>query len=132
MDVCRAIVTVSTVGYGDVVAANHNERIFIIVVGLVGGIVFAFSLGNITSLIAATQVRHKAVCCRVWHRGRKFAKLFCVLKASCSSVSIRKHFCRNFRQVLFEMRSFCTPVKPEVRIWLAGFGAKIRGQASRN
>jgi hypothetical protein len=52
----RAIVTVTTVGYGDIVASNHTERIFVIVVGLVGGIVFAFSLGNITSLISATQV----------------------------------------------------------------------------
>jgi hypothetical protein len=55
--VCRAIVTVTTVGYGDVIAGNHEERIFVIVVGLLGGIVFAFSLGNITSLIASTQVR---------------------------------------------------------------------------
>jgi hypothetical protein len=48
---------VTTVGYGDVIAGNHEERIFVIVVGLLGGIVFAFSLGNITSLIASTQVR---------------------------------------------------------------------------
>jgi len=60
-----AIVTVSTVGYGDIVAANHTERIFVIFVGLIGGMFFAFSLGNINSLISATMVRSVLQCCSV-------------------------------------------------------------------
>ena len=48
-----AVITISTIGYGDVLPVTHTERIFCLISGLLGGIVFAFTLGNITSLISS-------------------------------------------------------------------------------
>lgn len=46
-----AIITISTVGYGDILPINHDERIVNILAVLIGGIVFAFSLGLLQQLI---------------------------------------------------------------------------------
>ena len=46
-----AIVTIGTVGYGDILPVTHNERIFGTIAALIGGICFSYSLGSITQLI---------------------------------------------------------------------------------
>jgi len=46
-----AVTTISTIGYGDIIPTNHGERILTLIAGLVGGVAFAFALGNITALI---------------------------------------------------------------------------------
>jgi potassium channel len=50
-----AMVSVTTMGYGDVVPVTHAERIFGLVTALVGAVVFSFCMGNVASLI--TQAR---------------------------------------------------------------------------
>jgi hypothetical protein len=50
-----ALATVSTIGYGDVLPVNHHERTFSVFVALIGVIIFAFAMGNITTLLASTQ-----------------------------------------------------------------------------
>jgi hypothetical protein len=46
---------VSTIGYGDVGPVNHVERQYTIFVALSGVMAFAFAMGNINSLIEATD-----------------------------------------------------------------------------
>jgi CRP-like cAMP-binding protein len=46
-----ALVTISTVGYGDILPTNHTERIFNICALLIGGLCFAFCLGMLQTLI---------------------------------------------------------------------------------
>ena len=55
MSLYWAVITISTIGYGDVLPVTHTERIFCLISGLLGGIVFAFTLGNITSLISVSS-----------------------------------------------------------------------------
>jgi len=50
-----ALATVSTVGYGDVLPVNHVERTYSVFVALIGVVIFAFAMGNITTLMASTQ-----------------------------------------------------------------------------
>jgi hypothetical protein len=50
-----AVATVSTIGYGDVGPVNHVERQYTIFVALSGVMAFAFAMGNINSLIEATD-----------------------------------------------------------------------------
>jgi hypothetical protein len=45
-----AVTTISTIGYGDVVPKTHNERIYALIAQLIGAIVFAFALGNMTQV----------------------------------------------------------------------------------
>jgi len=49
-----AIITISTMGYGDVLPVTSTERIFSVAVALIGAVVFSYSMGNITSLISQT------------------------------------------------------------------------------
>jgi hypothetical protein len=46
------IVTLATVGYGDVTPANDIERSYATALALVGAIVFAYCIGSISSLAA--------------------------------------------------------------------------------
>jgi hypothetical protein len=47
-----AMISVTTMGYGDVIPVTHTERIFGLVVALVGAVVFSFCMGNVASLIS--------------------------------------------------------------------------------
>jgi hyperpolarization activated cyclic nucleotide-gated potassium channel 2 len=46
-----AIITICTVGYGDIGPVTHDERVFALITALIGGICFSYSLGSITQLI---------------------------------------------------------------------------------
>ena len=54
-----AIITICTVGYGDISPVNHMERIFGLISAMIGGIVFSYSLGSITQLIQAKNGSNK-------------------------------------------------------------------------
>ena len=45
------ITTISTVGYGDIVAVNTEERIFISIFMFVGVFSFSYTSGSISNLI---------------------------------------------------------------------------------
>mmetsp|Transcript_8284 Transcript_8284/g.19344 ORF Transcript_8284/g.19344 Transcript_8284/m.19344 type:complete len:757 (-) Transcript_8284:2630-4900(-) len=49
-----ASVTVSTIGYGDILPVTHIEREFACVMAIFGACIFAYGMGNITSLIQQT------------------------------------------------------------------------------
>ena len=50
-----ALSTVSTIGYGDVRPQNNVERQYAVVVALIGVVLFAFSMGNINTLMGTTD-----------------------------------------------------------------------------
>ena len=45
-----AVVTLSTVGYGDVTPTNDSERIFAASLALLGAVIFAYCIGSISTL----------------------------------------------------------------------------------
>lgn len=48
-----ALVTITTIGYGDVVPANTGERIFLLFTMLLGTSVFAYVVGSVCGIVAA-------------------------------------------------------------------------------
>ena len=48
-----AVVTMTTVGYGDITPTNDNERRYTIFTLILGALVFGYMLGEISSLVAA-------------------------------------------------------------------------------
>ena len=50
-----AVATVSTIGYGDVGPANHEERLYTMFVAITGVIIFAFAMGNVTTIMSNTM-----------------------------------------------------------------------------
>ena len=47
-----ALVTITTVGYGDIGATNNYERVFCCVVMIIGVIAFSFANGSLASIIS--------------------------------------------------------------------------------
>eukprot|EP00283_Hemiselmis_rufescens_P005813 CAMPEP_0173423972 /NCGR_PEP_ID=MMETSP1357-20121228/4047_1 /TAXON_ID=77926 /ORGANISM="Hemiselmis rufescens, Strain PCC563" /LENGTH=917 /DNA_ID=CAMNT_0014387139 /DNA_START=137 /DNA_END=2887 /DNA_ORIENTATION=- len=71
-----ATITVSTMGYGDVLPTTHTERIYTACVAVVGTIVFAYGMGNITCLITQgsgsnTRFDHHVLTVTEWMDFRK-------------------------------------------------------------
>jgi voltage-gated potassium channel len=50
------VTTIATVGYGDIVPQNFNQRMFAIMVMIVGAGSYGFVVGNISSLLASVDV----------------------------------------------------------------------------
>ena len=46
------VTTIVTVGYGDIAAYSAAERIFCIIIMLIGVVAFSFSTGSLASMIA--------------------------------------------------------------------------------
>lgn len=51
------IATMATTGYGDVVAYNLYERIFAIIIQLLGAIIYGYLVGNITAISSDSSIR---------------------------------------------------------------------------
>ena len=50
-----AIITISTMGYGDVLPKTTPERCYVIMVALVGSVVFAYCMNNIGQMLSASS-----------------------------------------------------------------------------
>lgn len=51
------IATMATTGYGDIVAYNLYERIFAIIIQLLGAIIYGYLVGNITAISSDSSIR---------------------------------------------------------------------------
>ena len=54
-----AFVTVTTVGYGDIVPITDSERVFVIVCTFIGNGIFAFMVGRVTALANQMNASHQ-------------------------------------------------------------------------
>jgi hypothetical protein len=50
------LTTITSVGYGDIIAHSNNERIFVVVVELFGGFMFASIVASLTSVVTSMDV----------------------------------------------------------------------------
>lgn len=46
-----AIITMTTVGYGDVIPYNTTEKVFVIIIALISSVIFAYSMNNIGEIL---------------------------------------------------------------------------------
>jgi hypothetical protein len=46
-----AIITMTTMGYGDVIPLNTREKVFVIVTALISSVIFAYSMNNIGEIL---------------------------------------------------------------------------------
>ena len=68
-----SVMTTTTIGYGDVLAVTASERVVATVGMLIGASVYAFILGNITSLVSAMNMQQQALPPTGPHPGRRLA-----------------------------------------------------------
>lgn len=94
-----AFVTVTTVGYGDIVPVNNAERLFCVAATFVGTAVFAFIIGEIQAMVTkkkiyAVEFDHKMESVEEFMRHHKFPRLL--------RQKVRHHYsCIWDRQILF-------------------------------
>ena len=50
-----SIITITTMGYGDVLPVTNDERIFVIFVSIVGAVVFSYTMGTLTQLVTSAS-----------------------------------------------------------------------------
>ena len=46
-----AVITTTTLGYGDVVPVNTTEKLFVITAALLSSVIFAYSMNNIGEIL---------------------------------------------------------------------------------
>jgi hypothetical protein len=75
-----AFTTMTTVGYGDIVAVTDGERLMAIAIMLVGGAIFGFVVGNVTQVIqnfdpVATMYKDRMSIVKAYLKDRNFPKM---------------------------------------------------------
>ena len=46
-----AMITMTTLGYGDVVPVNTMEKIFVVIIALISSVIFAYSMNSIGEIL---------------------------------------------------------------------------------
>ena len=55
-----AFITMTTIGYGDVLPYNTQEKIFVIIIAIICSVIFAYSMNNIGEILKELGMRQAA------------------------------------------------------------------------
>jgi flagellar motor component MotA len=50
-----SIISITTMGYGDILPVTNEERLFVIFVAVVGAVVFSYTMGTLTQLVTSSS-----------------------------------------------------------------------------
>lgn len=97
------IATVSTVGYGDIVAENLNEKIFCISVMTLGIIFYSYSISSLTNLLSNVDLRQSKLNNQMFILDRITAEYKLNLKFYSEISQALEHNCNNAKSDIDEL-----------------------------
>merc|ERR1740138_1613865 len=107
-----AFVTVTTVGYGDIHPVTDGERTYAIFCTLVGSGVFAFFVGELTSLATTAHASERAL----EEKTNEVEELMsCYNIPKTTRLSIRLYYRKHFKRNWFDVKSILEDLPYDIR-----------------